>query len=104
MAHTASSLRRGDGRAQILDVQLIGEDGKPTGVFRTGELAVVRVSVKFEQSVADPVIGILIRTRIGLNVYGTNTELEKLKFGPCSPAAFGPAVLTRPRAGIWMRW
>jgi hypothetical protein len=25
---------------------------------------------------------ILIRTRIGLNVYGTNTELEKLKLGP----------------------
>jgi lipopolysaccharide transport system ATP-binding protein len=41
--------------------------------------------VKYSQSVADPVIGILIRTRIGLNVYGTNTELEKLKFGPCSP-------------------
>jgi lipopolysaccharide transport system ATP-binding protein len=27
------------------------------------------------------VIGILIRTRIGLNVYGTNTELENLHFG-----------------------
>jgi lipopolysaccharide transport system ATP-binding protein len=24
----------------------------------------------------------LIRTRIGLNVYGTNTELERLKLGP----------------------
>jgi hypothetical protein len=31
--------------------------------------------------VPDPVVGILIRTRIGLNVCGTNTELEKLKFG-----------------------
>lgn len=84
-APLAPRLRRGDGRAQILGVQLIGEDGKPTGVFRSGEAVIVRVSVKFEQSVADPVIGILIRTRIGLNVYGTNTELEKLKFGPCSP-------------------
>jgi len=45
----------------------------------------VRVSVKFKQSVSDPVVGILIRTRIGLNVFGTNTELEQLKFGPCSP-------------------
>ncbi len=27
-------------------------------------------------------IGILIRTRIGLNVYGTNTELEQLHPGP----------------------
>ena len=27
-------------------------------------------------------IGVLIRTRIGLNVYGTNTELENLHVGP----------------------
>jgi hypothetical protein len=78
-------LRQGDGRAQILGVEIAGEDGKPTSVLRSGEAAMVRVSVKYSQSVADPVIGILMRTRIGLNVYGTNTELEKLKFGPCSP-------------------
>jgi lipopolysaccharide transport system ATP-binding protein len=78
-------LRQGDGRAQILGIDIIGEDGKPTSVLRSGETVTVRVSVKFAQSVADPVVGILVRTRIGLNVYGTNTELEKLKFGPCSP-------------------
>jgi energy-coupling factor transporter ATP-binding protein EcfA2 len=78
-------LRQGDGRAEILGVEIAGEEGKPTSVLRSGEAATVRVSVKYSQSVADPVIGILIRTRIGLNVYGTNTELEKLKFGPCSP-------------------
>jgi lipopolysaccharide transport system ATP-binding protein len=26
----------------------------------------------------------MIRTQIGLNVYGTNTELERLKLGPCA--------------------
>jgi lipopolysaccharide transport system ATP-binding protein len=34
--------------------------------------------------VANPVIGIMIRNRVGLNVYGTNTELERLKLGPCA--------------------
>jgi ABC-type methionine transport system ATPase subunit len=81
----APRMRRGDGRAQILSIEIAGEDGKPTRVLRSGEQAEVRVSVKFAESVADPVVGILIRTRIGLNVYGTNTELEKLKLGPCSP-------------------
>ena len=38
--------------------------------------------MRFHEAVADPVIGIMIRTRIGLNVYGTNTELERLKLGP----------------------
>ena len=52
-------------------------------VWRSGERAVVRVAVRFRDAVADPVVGIMIRTRIGLNVYGTNTELEQLKLGPC---------------------
>jgi lipopolysaccharide transport system ATP-binding protein len=77
-------LRRGDGRAEILRVETIGEQGQPTAVWRSGELATVRVEVRFHQPVEDPVVGILIRTRIGLNVYGTNTELEKLKLGQCA--------------------
>jgi lipopolysaccharide transport system ATP-binding protein len=76
-------VRRGDGRAEILRVETIGEDGCPTLVWRSGELAVVKVAVRFREAVADPVIGIMIRTRIGLNVYGTNTELERLKLGLC---------------------
>ena len=78
-------LRRGDGRAELQNVEILGEDGKPTRVLRSGELAVMRVSVKFKQAVTEPVVGILIRTRIGLNVFGTNTQLERLKFGPCAP-------------------
>jgi lipopolysaccharide transport system ATP-binding protein len=37
--------------------------------------------VKFAAEVENPVVGVLIRTRIGLNVYGTNTELEGLRLG-----------------------
>ena len=32
----------------------------------------------------EPVIGIMIRTRVGLEVYGTNTELEKVSTGTCA--------------------
>jgi energy-coupling factor transporter ATP-binding protein EcfA2 len=78
-------MRWGDGRAEVLRVETIGEDGRPTIVWRSGELAVIKVLVQFRDAVADPVIGMMIRTRIGLNVYGTNTELERLKLGPCVP-------------------
>jgi ABC-type methionine transport system ATPase subunit len=81
----APRLRWGDGRAEVLRVETIGEDGRPTMVWRSGELAVVKVLVQFREAVDDPVIGMMIRTRIGLNVYGTNTELERLKLGPCAP-------------------
>jgi len=113
-------LRRGDGRAQILGVEISGQDGKPTGVLRSGESAVVRVSVRFQQSVADPVVGILIRSRIGLNVYGTNTELERLKFGPCAlgdalrlnfgfrcdlcPQEYTLTVASHDPNGVWHDW
>ena len=75
-------LRRGDGRAEIVKLELVGEVGQPTAVLRSGELAVARVAVRFVDAVADPVIGLLIRSRAGMNVYGTNTELEGLKLGP----------------------
>ena len=83
----APTVRRGDGRAEVLRVETVGESGKPTMVWRSGERAVVRVAVRFRDAVPDPVVGIMIRTRIGLNVYGTNTELEQLKLGPCLPGA-----------------
>jgi hypothetical protein len=81
--------RRGDGRASIERIETLGEDGGSTMVWRSGEKATVRVTVRFHDAVEDPVIGMLIRTRVGLNVYGTNTELEKVKLGPC---AAGDAV------------
>ena len=75
------ALRRGDGRAEILSIETLGENGQATVVWRSGELAVVRVRMRYCEAVEEPVIGIMIRTRIGLNVYGTNTELEKIKTG-----------------------
>jgi ABC-type methionine transport system ATPase subunit len=113
-------VRRRDGRAEILRVETIGESGRPTMVWRSGERAVVRVAVRFNEAVADPVVGIMIRTRIGLNVYGTNTELEKLKLGPCPagatlelafafwcelcPQEYTLTVASHDPDGIWHDW
>lgn len=75
--------RRGDGRAEIIELDTLNATGEKTVVWRSGEYAAVRVTVCFRESVEDPVIGIMIRTRIGLEVYGTNTELEGARVGPC---------------------
>jgi lipopolysaccharide transport system ATP-binding protein len=76
-------LRRGDGRAELVSVETLGENGAPTMVWRSGERASVRIRVRFRSDVQDPVIGMMIRTRIGFEVYGTNTELERVTVGPC---------------------
>jgi len=76
-----TTLRRGDGRGEIEAIESLGESGSPTLVWRSGESVAVRVIVRYLDPVDEPVIGIMIRTRIGLNVYGTNTELEQRKNG-----------------------
>jgi lipopolysaccharide transport system ATP-binding protein len=116
----APSMRRGDGRAEVVRIETLGEEGRPTMVWRSGELAVVRVTVRFSRDVADPVVGIMIRTRIGLNVYGTNTELEKLRLGPVAagqtlavqfafrcelcPEEYTLTVASHDPDGVWHDW
>jgi lipopolysaccharide transport system ATP-binding protein len=78
----AAHLRRGDGRAEIVSVETLGETGEPSGIVRSGEWVTVRVTVNFRETVENPVIGMLVRNRIGLDVYGTNSELEHVKLGP----------------------
>lgn len=114
------TMRKGDGRALLESVELRDASGNLTSVWRSGETAAVRVRVRFTQAVADPVIGILIRTRIGFEVFGTNTELEKVKLGPCQagdvleitfrfPCHLCPQEYTLTAAshdpdGVWHDW
>jgi lipopolysaccharide transport system ATP-binding protein len=76
-----SSFRHGDGSSRILEVQLLNRAGEPCRVFRPGESLIIRIQAVFEQPVSNPVIGILIRNRIGMDVFGTNTRLERLDLG-----------------------
>jgi len=78
----APSFRRGNGRAEVISVESLGEGGKPTIVWKSGEMVSVRAEVRYHDAVEDPVLGLLIRTQIGFEVYGTNTELERVKIGP----------------------
>jgi len=113
-------MRRGDGRAEVASVETIGEDGQPAIVWRSGELVVVKATVRFHEEVADPVVGMMIRTRIGLNVYGTNTELERVKLGPCAkgeklridfafrcelcPGEYTLTLASHDPDGVWHDW
>ncbi|MCX6593786.1 MAG: Wzt carbohydrate-binding domain-containing protein [Acidobacteria bacterium] len=79
------ALRRGDGRARLIEIETLDALGTPTSAWKSGEEAQIRVTVEFDRDVEDPVIGIMIRTRLGFEVYGTNTELDKIAFGPVRP-------------------
>ena len=78
-----ATFRHGDRMAEVIGVELAGRDGAPARVLESGEPVTVRVTSKFYADQPDPMVGIMIRTRIGMDVFGTNTKLEKLSLGHC---------------------
>ena len=77
----SSSFRHGDGASEILSVQILNARGEEVASVASGEPVTVRVRSRFHQAKSDPMVGILIRTRIGMDVYGTNTRLEQTELG-----------------------
>ena len=76
-----SSFRHGDGASRIVDVRLLNAAGEPCHIFRPGDSMVIQIQAVFRETVSDPVIGILVRNRIGMDVFGTNTRLERASLG-----------------------
>src|SRR4029077_6123844 len=80
-----SSHRHGDGASEILDVSLLDKSGRPCGVVSSGERITIRIRTIFNHHRAEPMVGILIRNRIGMDVYGTNTKIEQIDLGMFDP-------------------
>ncbi len=76
------SFRHGDRRAEVVRAELLNEQSRRTLVVRSGEPLRVRVLARFAEDHAAPMVGMMIRTRIGMDVFGTNTKLEELDLGP----------------------
>lgn len=70
--------RWGDGRAVILDYCL-SADGElhPTAVS-SGQTVVLNLSIKFLSNLMRPILGVTIKTREGVTVYGVNSETAEL--------------------------
>jgi lipopolysaccharide transport system ATP-binding protein len=69
--HTVT--RSGNRLARIAAVELSDAAGRRRDVFQVGETARLRVRVDFHTDVERPTVGLLIRDRIGNEVFGTNT-------------------------------
>ncbi len=76
-----ASNRHGDGSSEILDVALLNEAGEEIGVVTSGQQVAVRIRVAFHLDGVEPMVGILLRNRIGMEIYGTNTAIEGKSLG-----------------------
>jgi lipopolysaccharide transport system ATP-binding protein len=79
------SFRHGDGASEILSVAILNAAGSAATSVASGEPITVRVRLRFHAAKSDPMVGILIRTRIGIDVYGTNTRIEGKELGDFEP-------------------
>jgi lipopolysaccharide transport system ATP-binding protein len=77
----SGSYRHGDGTSRIVDIVILNAAGETISTVLSGEPITIRVRAKFEQNSEDPIFGILIRNRLGMDVFGTNTRIEKQHFG-----------------------
>lgn len=67
--------RWGDGSAKITDYYLSSESEDYPAAINTGQKISLTVAVKFINSLRRPIFGVTIKTREGVTVYGTNTEI-----------------------------
>jgi lipopolysaccharide transport system ATP-binding protein len=83
--HPTASNRHGDGSSEILDVTMIDDKGRPCGIVSSGERVRIRIRTAFRRRLVEPMVGILIRNRIGMEIYGTNTRIERVDLGTFEP-------------------
>lgn len=66
--------RWGDGSATILDFYLAAEGEAYPAAVTTGQKMCLAISVRFNDELIRPILGISIKTKEGVTVYGVNTE------------------------------
>jgi ABC-type polysaccharide/polyol phosphate transport system ATPase subunit len=77
----SGNYRHGDRSSRVVKIRLLNAEGQETNTVRTGELVTVEVTARFDGASSNPMAGILIRNRLGIEVFGTNTRLERVALG-----------------------
>jgi len=85
-----TTTRWGTFEARVTDIDLLDAQGQPARAFTVGDLAKVRIRVQFSTAIAAPTVGILIRDRLGNDVFGTNS----FHVAPITAAYEGGETLT----------
>jgi len=74
--------RWGNRHAEIIGIQILDARGIPCEVSEHGGPIVVRVSAAFHEDVAQPIVGIMMRNRLGEDICGINTSAEGVELPP----------------------
>jgi len=73
--------RHGNRASQVIAAELVDSAGEERTSVESGDSIVIRVKARFFTSQTNPMVGMLIRNRIGIEVYGTNTLIDGSELG-----------------------
>jgi homopolymeric O-antigen transport system ATP-binding protein len=73
--------RHGNRSAEIVVAELTDTTGRRVEIIETGTPVTMKVAVRFNTDLDDPVLGFLIRNRHGISAFGTNTGEQRLELG-----------------------
>jgi lipopolysaccharide transport system ATP-binding protein len=72
--------RYGTARAKILGIAAFDVAGEPLALLPPGEEIVVRITIRAEEEIEQPMVGFMLRNHLGVDFSGTNTALENADF------------------------
>lgn len=78
--------RWGNGQAEILGVRFLDQLGRRLESVEHGQSVTLRVSIRFHEAVPQPVVGFLMRNRLGEDIAGINNSAEGVPLPPASPS------------------
>lgn len=94
-----SHQRHGDYSSQIVQVEFLDDSGSPCNTISSGQPVIIRIESRFHKTQINPMVGILIRNRIGIEVYGTNTRIDGAELGEFGP---GDTLTVEFRFSCWL--
>jgi energy-coupling factor transporter ATP-binding protein EcfA2 len=77
--------RFGDGRAEVLGIAVLDEQGRPLHLLDPCSRILVRISVRAIEDVPLPIVGFMLRNQLGMDFSGTNTAREGYELPPMQP-------------------
>ncbi len=74
--------RYGDGRAELIGIQIYNIHGEPLKLLAPRQRVVVRISARVKEAIATPNVGFMLRNHLGVDFSGTNTTREHRNLPP----------------------
>ncbi|CAN5427680.1 hypothetical protein BH09SUM1_BH09SUM1_04200 [soil metagenome] len=92
----SSVKRHGTFHALISKLEVLDERGAPAEFFMPDDTMILRARIDFLIDAPNPAVGFLIKDRLGLDLFGTNTVLQKLSLDGMKAGEFAEVEFRVP--------